>query len=167
MYHCATTILKLTLALLALILCCIGAWLLFLLLTQPIPEAYRVYLYWIVPAYYLSLIPSFLGLRQGYRLLRSMETGLHVLEVALDALHRITQCIIALGIISLLLAPVWIRLAAMDDAPGAALIGMSPVCLALLATSITITLSHLLQQVTTPSSGKEESSATQTDEKPA
>lgn len=81
-------------------------------------------LYGILIVMYVSAIPFFLALYQGFKLLCYIDMNKAFSELSVKALRNIKNCANAISILYVLSMPLFYIVGEVDDAPGVILIGM-------------------------------------------
>ncbi len=111
---------------------------------------------WDEPAFALVLYPAFFGffataipfwfaLYQAWKLLQYIDRNNAFSEASVTALRTIKFCAIAMSILYAAGMPFVVTLAELDDAPGAATIGMAIVCAPLVVATFAAVLQKLVQ----------------------
>lgn len=81
-------------------------------------------IYGILILMYISVIPFFAALYQGFRLLGYIDSNKAFSELSLRSIQIIRSCAAAISIIYLFAMPLFYIVAEIDDAPGVILVGM-------------------------------------------
>ena len=81
-------------------------------------------IYGILILMYISLVPFFAALYQGFRLLGYIDSNKAFSELSLKSIQKIRSCAAAISIIYLFAMPLFYIVAEIDDAPGVILVGM-------------------------------------------
>jgi hypothetical protein len=96
-------------------------------------------------ALYLSVIPFFIALYQGMKLLNHIEKNTAFSPVSVRALQAIKLCGIAISVCYVGTLPFFYHVADVDDAPGLALIALAFVCVPLVVTTFAAVLEKLFR----------------------
>jgi hypothetical protein len=94
---------------------------------------------------YLSVIPFFTALYQGWRLLRLIDKNQAFSPSAVKALTIIKYCGVAVSVCYAVGVPYLYHVADLDDAPGLILISIAFVCVPLAVTTFAVVLQKLFQ----------------------
>ena len=81
-------------------------------------------IYGILILMYISVVPFFAALYQGFRLLGYIDSNKAFSELSLKSIQKIRSCAAAISIIYLFAMPLFYIVAEIDDAPGVILVGM-------------------------------------------
>lgn len=81
-------------------------------------------LYGILTFMYISVVPFFLALYQGFKLLSYIDMNKAFSELSVNALKIIKNCATSISILYLLSMPLFYIVGEIDDAPGMILVGM-------------------------------------------
>ena len=81
-------------------------------------------IYGILILMYISVIPFFAALYQGFRLLGYIDSNRAFSELSLKSIQTIRSCAAEISIIYLFAMPLFYIVAEIDDAPGVILVGM-------------------------------------------
>ena len=81
-------------------------------------------IYGILILMYISVVPFFAALYQGFRLLGYIDSNKAFSELSLNSIQKIRSCAAAISIIYLFAMPLFYIVAEIDDAPGVILVGM-------------------------------------------
>lgn len=102
-------------------------------------------IYGILILMYISVVPFFAALYQGFRLLGYIDSNKAFLELSLKSIQKIRSCAAAISIIYLFAMPLFYIVAEIDDAPGVILVGMIFVFAPLTVTVFAAILKKLLK----------------------
>ena len=122
----STIFLKLVITAIATLVLSLSLFILYnLVIKWGTPRAeYAYLLYPVVFFMYLSAIPFFAALFQGWKLLTYIDNNTAVSSLSILALKNIKYCAATIAFIYSLLLPFWFMLAQLDDAPGIVLLGI-------------------------------------------
>ena len=81
-------------------------------------------IYGILILMYISVVPFFAALYQGFRLLGYIDSNKAFSELSLKSIQKIRSCAAAISIIYLFAMPLFYIVAEIDDAPAVILVGM-------------------------------------------
>ena len=81
-------------------------------------------IYGILILMYISVVPFFAALYQGFRLLGYIDSNKAFSELSLKSIQQIRSCAAAISVIYLFAMPLFYIVAEIDDAPGVILVGM-------------------------------------------
>ena len=81
-------------------------------------------IYGILILMYISVVPFFAALYQGFRLLGYIDSNKAFSELSLNSIQKIRSYAAAISIIYLFAMPLFYIVAEIDDAPGVILVGM-------------------------------------------
>ena len=101
-------------------------------------------IYGILILMYISVVPFFAALYQGFRLLGYIDSNKAFSELSLKSIQKIRSCA-AISIIYLFAMPLFYIVAEIDDAPGVILVGMIFVFAPLTAAVFAAILKKLLK----------------------
>ena len=102
-------------------------------------------IYGILILMYISVVPFFAALYQGFRLLGYIDSNKAFSELSLKSIQKIRSCAAAISIIYLFAMPLFYIVAEIDDAPGVILVGMIFVFAPLTVTVFAAILKKLLK----------------------
>ena len=102
-------------------------------------------IYGILILMYISVVPFFAALYQGFRLLGYIDSNKAFSELSLKSIQKIRSCAAAISIIYLFSMPLFYIVAEIDDAPGVILVGMIFVFAPLTVTVFAAILKKLLK----------------------
>lgn len=102
-------------------------------------------IYGILILMYISVVPFFAALYQGFRLLGYIDSNKAFSELSLKSIQKIRSCAAAISIIYLFAMPLFYIVAEIDDAPGVILLGMIFVFAPLTVTVFAAILKKLLK----------------------
>ena len=102
-------------------------------------------IYGILILMYISVVPFFAALYQGFRLLGYIDSNKAFSELSLKSIQKIRSCAAAISIIYLFAMPLFYLVAEIDDAPGVILVGMIFVFAPLTVTVFAAILKKLLK----------------------
>ena len=102
-------------------------------------------IYGILILMYISVVPFFAALYQGFRLLGYIDSNKAFSELSLKSIQKIRSCAAAISIIYLFATPLFYIVAEIDDAPGVILVGMIFVFAPLTVTVFAAILKKLLK----------------------
>ena len=102
-------------------------------------------IYGILILMYISVVPFFAALYQGFRLLGYIDSNKPFSELSLKSIQKIRSCAAAISIIYLFAMPLFYIVAEIDDAPGVILVGMIFVFAPLTVTVFAAILKKLLK----------------------
>ena len=102
-------------------------------------------IYGILILMYISVVPFFAALYQGFRLLGYIDSNKAFSELSLKSIQKIRSCAAAISIIYLFAMPLFYIVAEIDDAPGVILVGMILVFAPLTVTVFAAILKKLLK----------------------
>ena len=102
-------------------------------------------IYGILILMYISVVPFFAALYQGFRLLGYIDSNKAFSELSLKSIQKISSCAAAISIIYLFAMPLFYIVAEIDDAPGVILVGMIFVFAPLTVTVFAAILKKLLK----------------------
>ncbi len=93
---------------------------------------------------YISAIPFYLGLYQGFKLLNLIDKNIAFSDLSVKALKKIKYYSLAVGIIYMSIVPLLYPFADMDDAPGTLLFGFAIACAPMVVSVFAAVLEKLL-----------------------
>lgn len=99
----------------------------------------------IVVGMYISVIPFYLGLYQGIKLLGFIDTGHAFSEQSVKTLRNIKFCALIIGIIYMSGVPLLYPFADIDDAPGVLVFGFAIACVPMAVSVFAGVLQKLIQ----------------------
>ena len=102
-------------------------------------------IYGILILMYISVVPFFAALYQGFRLLGYIDSNKAFSELSLNSIQKIRSYAAAISIIYLFAMPLFYIVAEIDDAPGVILVGMIFVFAPLTVTVFAAILKKLLK----------------------
>lgn len=102
-------------------------------------------LYGILIIMYISAIPFFTSLYQGFRLLTYIDDNKAFSELSVKALRNIKNCAATISILYVLSMPLFYIVGEVDDAPGAILIGLLFIFAPMVISVFAAVLQRLLQ----------------------
>lgn len=102
-------------------------------------------LYILIGGLYLSVIPFFLALYQGLKLLNYIDKNQAFAETSVSALKIIKYCGIAISLCYAVGIPYLFHAAELDDAPGLGLIALAFTCIPLVFSTFAAVLEKLFQ----------------------
>lgn len=94
---------------------------------------------------YLSIIPFFIGLYQGLKLLGFIDNNLAFSDLSVRSLRNIKYCASIIGVIYLCGVPLLLPFANIDDAPGVLLFGFAFACVPIIVSIFASVLQKLIQ----------------------
>ncbi len=112
------------------------------------PEALKVFGYVLYPGLfgvYATSIPFLFALYQAFKLLHYIDKNKAFSQESVTALRTIKYCAIAMSILYATAMPLVVLIAELDDAPGAAAMGMAVVCAPLVVATFAAVLQKLVQ----------------------
>lgn len=141
-----TLLLKTAILLLALPVALLGGFGIFGLLNNPASPIYDQVLYPVIIGIYLTTVPYFFALYQGYQLLNYIEGNDAFSENSVAALQKIKRSAFIISTIYLIVWPFVFGLAQLDDAPGLVILGGLPVFASLVVAVFAAVLQKLLAE---------------------
>ncbi len=96
---------------------------------------------------YLSVIPFFIALYQGLKLLNYIDKNTAFSQASVDALKLIKYCGVAISLCYASGIPYLFHVAELDDAPGLGLMALAFACVPLVVTTFAGVLQKLFQNV--------------------
>jgi hypothetical protein len=97
----------------------------------------------IVVIMYLSMIPFYIALHRGLKLLHYIDTNKAFSDLSVHALRNIKYCALTISVLYTAIMPSVFRIAQADDAPGLVIFGALPI----FASFIVAVLCALLQKI--------------------
>lgn len=142
----STLLLKVAVALLGLPVLVVGVIGIPWLLNNPASSNYDQILYPIIVGLYLSIIPFFLALYQGFKLLTYISISQSFSKQSVESLKKVKYCAFVISGLYIMIMPFLYWLAEVDDAPGIIIMGAVPIFASLVIAVFSAVLQRLLQE---------------------